>query len=150
MANTVIGRAKFIARIEELMKWLPGIAKLLHGDLTDKSGKTVPFKEVSTKASGRKFVIKGFDSDGRHVKFSCDWGQLSDGQVYFIPKGEHKWLPTAENNIDLDLTAKKLVLEFETEFTAEDSIRGLIGAVRGNLFPDMEEKRNFYGNYVID
>jgi nucleoside-diphosphate-sugar epimerase len=42
------------------------------------------------------------------------------------------------------------ILEFETEFTAEDSIRGLIGAVRGNLFPDMEEKRNFYGNYVIN
>ena len=41
------------------------------------------------------------------------------------------------------------VLEFGTEFTAEDSVTGLISAVRGNLFPDMEERRNFYGNYVI-
>jgi nucleoside-diphosphate-sugar epimerase len=40
-------------------------------------------------------------------------------------------------------------LDFGTEFTAEDSIRGLIAAVRGNLFPDVEERRNFYGNYMI-
>lgn len=42
------------------------------------------------------------------------------------------------------------VLEFGTEFTAEDSVKGLIKAIRGNLFPDMEERRNFYGNYVIN
>jgi nucleoside-diphosphate-sugar epimerase len=42
------------------------------------------------------------------------------------------------------------VLEFGPEFTAEDSVRGLIRAIRGNLFPDVEERKNFYGNYFID
>jgi nucleoside-diphosphate-sugar epimerase len=41
------------------------------------------------------------------------------------------------------------VLEFGPEFTAEDSVRGLIRAIRGNLFPDVEERKNFYGNYII-
>ena len=41
------------------------------------------------------------------------------------------------------------VLEFSTEYTAEDSIRGLIGAMRSNLFPGTEGREDFYGNYRI-
>lgn len=41
-------------------------------------------------------------------------------------------------------------LEFGTEFAVEDSVRELFRAIRGNLFPDMEERRNFYGNFIIE
>ncbi len=41
-------------------------------------------------------------------------------------------------------------LNFRVKFSAEDSIKNLIGALNNNLFIDIEERRNFYGNYYLN
>jgi hypothetical protein len=72
-----------------------------------------PFQSVSIKASNHKrFVIKGFvdNNSGPVVKFSCPWGQLSDGQIYYMPFGGG-WQETTENGIKL--AGAKLKLGFE-------------------------------------
>jgi nucleoside-diphosphate-sugar epimerase len=44
----------------------------------------------------------------------------------------------------------KNVLDYETQFTAEDSIKRLIDAFKNGLFSDIESRKNFYGNYFIN
>lgn len=42
------------------------------------------------------------------------------------------------------------ILDFKTQFTGEDSIKQIISAIEHKLFADIEIRKNFYGNYVIN
>jgi len=42
------------------------------------------------------------------------------------------------------------VLSYETQNTAEESIKNVINAVKNNLYTDVESRKNFYGNYHIN
>ena len=42
------------------------------------------------------------------------------------------------------------ILDFSTFFTAEDSIKQIIYAIENKLFRDIETRKNYYGNYVIN
>ena len=85
--------------------------------------------------------------DGNYTK-----KMLVDLILKYIPNGavSYKQGGFDPRNYRVSFDKIKQVLEFGTEYTAEDSVSGLIRAIRGNLFPDMEEKRNFYGNYIIE
>jgi nucleoside-diphosphate-sugar epimerase len=76
---------------------------------------------------------------------------LVDLILKYIPNGivAYKQGGFDPRNYRVSFDKIRSVLEFGTEFTAEDSVRGLIKALKGNLFPDMDERKNFYGNYVI-
>ena len=76
---------------------------------------------------------------------------LVDLILKYIPEGivAYKQGGFDPRNYRVSFDKIRDVLEFGTEFTAEDSVRGLIRAIRGNLFPDMEERKNFYGNYFL-
>jgi hypothetical protein len=51
-----------------------------------------PFRKVSCAGSGAsRFVIKGFGVDCTAVKFSCPWGRLSAGRVFYLPDGALGW-----------------------------------------------------------
>ncbi|MCK9208682.1 MAG: NAD(P)-dependent oxidoreductase [Salinivirgaceae bacterium] len=53
-------------------------------------------------------------------------------------------------NYRVSFDKAKKTLDFNTEFSAEDSIKQIISAVENNLFTDIESRRNFYGNYEIN
>jgi nucleoside-diphosphate-sugar epimerase len=76
---------------------------------------------------------------------------LVDLILKYIPHGvvNYKQGGFDPRNYRVSFEKIRSVLEFGPEFTAEDSVRGLIQAIRGNLFPDVEERKNFYGNYFI-
>ena len=44
----------------------------------------------------------------------------------------------------------KSILNFEAQFTAEQSIKEVINAINNHLFDDVESRKNFYGNYYLD
>jgi nucleoside-diphosphate-sugar epimerase len=44
----------------------------------------------------------------------------------------------------------KNILNYETQFSAEDSIKHLIKAIDNKLFSDIDLRKNFYGNYFIN
>jgi hypothetical protein len=41
-------------------------------------------------------------------------------------------------------------LGFKTQYTVPDGIKGLVGALKQNVFDLVDTHRNFYGNYKID
>jgi nucleoside-diphosphate-sugar epimerase len=53
-------------------------------------------------------------------------------------------------NYRVSFNKAKNVLKYETEFTAEDSIKQLIKAIENKLFSDLDARNEFYGNYVIN
>jgi nucleoside-diphosphate-sugar epimerase len=53
-------------------------------------------------------------------------------------------------NYRVDFDKIKKTLDFEPSFTVEGSIKRLINSINKNLFSDIELRKNFYGNYVIN
>jgi len=53
-------------------------------------------------------------------------------------------------NYRVSFEKAKNVLDFNTSFTAEDSIKQLIKSIRNGLFSDIEIRKSFYGNYEIN
>jgi nucleoside-diphosphate-sugar epimerase len=53
-------------------------------------------------------------------------------------------------NYRVSFNKVKSILNYETLFTAEDSIKRLIKAIENKLFSDIELRKNFYGNYFIN
>jgi len=53
-------------------------------------------------------------------------------------------------NYRVSFEKAKSILDFNTKFTAEDSIKQLIKSINNSLFTDIEIRKNFYGNYEID
>lgn len=53
-------------------------------------------------------------------------------------------------NYRVSFEKAKSVLGFDTKLTAEDSIKQLIISIKNGLFSDIENKKNFYGNYEIN
>ena len=43
----------------------------------------------------------------------------------------------------------KKILDFEAQVSAEDSIIQVVNAIENKLFPDIDARKNFYGNYEI-
>jgi nucleoside-diphosphate-sugar epimerase len=52
-------------------------------------------------------------------------------------------------NYRVSFEKAKSVLDFDTQFSGEDSIRQLIKSINSGLFTDIEARKSFYGNYVI-
>lgn len=53
-------------------------------------------------------------------------------------------------NYRVSFDKAKKVLNFNTNYTVEDSIIQLIYSIRNNLYTDIEFRKNFYGNYKIN
>ena len=53
-------------------------------------------------------------------------------------------------NYRVSFDKAKKTLDFNTEFSAEDSIKQIINAVENNLFTNIESRKNFHGNYEIN
>ena len=52
-------------------------------------------------------------------------------------------------NYRVDFTKIRETLNFEPTYTIEDGIQELFSALKENLFPDIEHRLNFYGNYQV-
>jgi nucleoside-diphosphate-sugar epimerase len=53
-------------------------------------------------------------------------------------------------NYRVSFDKAKNILDYNTHFTAEDSIKQIICAIENKLFNDIEIRKNFYGNYEIN
>jgi hypothetical protein len=96
----------------EIKKWLDGLQSKITGELDKQS-----FTTCSIAGSGKHaFVIKGFIKDGPAVRFRCPWGQLSDGEIFFMEPPEPHWADTSSDKIQfVPGTKAKVVLDFKDE-----------------------------------
>jgi hypothetical protein len=80
------------------------------------SAAEVEFAETSVKGSGgREFNLKGWVTEGNGpvVKFSCPWGQFTDGEVQFTPDGgAPNKTPAVQSHFFDCGNSNTLVLEF--------------------------------------
>jgi hypothetical protein len=93
---------------------LRGLLELL---LQEPSGSLdgAPFAKVSTEATGRRFVIKGWLDilHGPAIRFSAPWGDLANGQAMYQPEPQAEWDDTEEHGIDLSHSWQGIELTFD-------------------------------------
>jgi hypothetical protein len=73
-----------------------------------------PFAKVSTDASGRRFVVKGFVDikKGPAVRLSSKWGELGSGFVWFLKSAASEW-QDVEEKITHKLDGLKMTIRVE-------------------------------------
>lgn len=113
---SVLGGVMFpsgLDKIQEILKFFDAAKGVFKGEVTDPQGKVTPFASVSIASCGHKFVIKGFvdNKKGPVVKFSCPWGQLGSGQIYFLESDKAKWEETTESEVQLSTAHLHLAFE---------------------------------------
>ena len=69
----------------------------------------------------------------------------------YIPDLETKYVAggTDPRNYIVDFTKVKTLLYFEPGWSVDDGIKEIIGFLQNGLYKDIENDRNFYGNYHI-
>lgn len=69
----------------------------------------------------------------------------------YIPELNVKYVEGGNDprNYIVDFSKVKKILYFEPAWTVEDGIKELIGFLENNLYCDVEDDKNFYGNYNI-
>lgn len=79
-----------------------------------------PLESVSIKASGRRFVIKGWvdKKAGPAIRFSAPWGDLGNGYALFQASVDAGWEDAEETAVDLDFGWEQAVLAIS--FNLED------------------------------
>jgi len=63
---------------------------------------------------------------------------------------EYKSMGTDPRNYRVSFAKVKKILNFETRYPADYSVKNLVAAVNNNLFRNIEARKNFYGNYEIN
>lgn len=88
----------------------------IKGKFKTGSGAEMPFETTSVKGSGEKeFNLKGWvtEKDGPVVKFSCPWGQFTEGEIQFTPDdGAPDKTPAVQKHYFDCGVSNSLVLEF--------------------------------------
>ena len=69
---------------------------------------------------------------------------MPDAKVFYQEQG------TDPRNYRVDFSKIRERLKFEPRYTVRDGIEELVRALDDNLFADVDERPNFYGNYEID
>ncbi len=95
------------------------IIKLLKKNLSGELDGTA-FAKTSIKASGRRFVVKGWidTQKGPAVRFSAPWGDLANGYLLYQPNTDAEWEDVEETEIDLDFDWQ--LVSLKVAFTRED------------------------------
>ena len=69
---------------------------------------------------------------------------LPDAKVAYQEQGPDP------RNYRVDFSKIRERLKFEPRYTVRDGIEELVRALDNNMFADVDERPNFYGNYEID
>jgi len=87
-------------------------------------------------------------------------GEMNNFTKQGIVETISRWVPGAKvryqkngsdpRNYRVSFRKVRETLGFEPEFTVEDGVRELLGAIREHLFDHVDQMRNFHGNYEID
>ncbi len=77
---------------------------------------------------------------------------LIDEIIKIIPDAKVKFQKHGSDprNYRVSFVKVKQVLDFEPQFSIQDGIKELLEALKLNIFKDVQECKNFYGNYEID
>lgn len=100
-----------------ILKLIDMLSANLNGEFDGK-----PLESVSIKATGRRFVIKGWlnKDTGPAIRFSAPWGDIGNGYLLYQPDTDSDWEDAEETAIDLDVEWEQasLVIEFDLENNA--------------------------------
>jgi len=102
------------------------------------------------EASLDKVAFEVFNAGGEINNYTKQ--MIVDSIISFLPDAKIKYKEhgTDPRNYRVAFNKIQEILSFEPKFTINDGIKELINALKQHLFDNVEQNKNFYGNYSID
>lgn len=101
-------------------------------------------------APGETVAFEVFNAGGDVNNFTKQ--MIVDAILEFLPgaKVAYQEQGSDPRNYRVDFSKIRERLQFEPRYTVRDGIEELVRALDNNMFADVDERPNFYGNYEID
>ena len=149
------GRMRFDLTISEFTRELAIGKKLLVYD----ENTWRPYCNVSdiSEAILKVMQLPSEIVNGQVFNIGCDEDNYTKQMIVDLIKKyvnhaniEYKSKGSDPRNYRVSFAKANKILDFKPFFTAEDSIQRLVSAIENKLFINIEERRNFYGNFHIN